>query len=74
MYPRVFQVVLGVTLGSGVPKPARPVPQAESSKLVAYQFEAGVLAVYFQVWGTTCEVGTTVVTMVWPVMAFRFEV
>ncbi len=56
----VFQVVFTTMAGvPAVPNPPRPLVQSESSKLVAYQFAAGVVKVYFQVWATVCEVGTT---------------
>src|SRR6266446_5273700 len=62
----VFQVVRinpAVLGGLLAPKPPVPLAQAESLKLVANQFEAGVVVVYFQDCPFVCEVGTTVVSV-----------
>src|SRR5262245_12276608 len=62
----VFQVVRtrpAVLGGLLVPNPARPFVHPESSKFVAYQFAAGVVVVYFQVWPLDCDVGTMLVSV-----------
>ena len=56
----VFHVVRTTEPGvPTVPNPPRPLPHAESLKLVATQFDAGAAVVYFQVWPVVCEVGKT---------------
>src|SRR2546423_7899497 len=62
----VFQAVRirpAVFGGLLAPKPAVPFVQAESLKLVTYQFDAGVVKVYFQLWPLVCDVGTIVVSV-----------